>query len=262
MHQFRLAVATRCFHQPLLASIKSAGELGVQGLQFDLRNELRAGDLTETGRRDLLHQIRENGLTISGAVFPLNYPLYEPDKIDVRIAAIRDAMRFAYSLKISTLCLRIGQIPVDQDSKQRQLLVEVLSDLARHSNHIGTTIAVTPTNDSADALRQLLGEIKTGPMGIDFDPAHFAMTRRSETESLRQLHDLVIHIQLRDGDCSIDGGQEQTLGMGNVDWIEVMALVGEMDYRGWLTLIRNQGSDPVRDLTRGAKVIRKILLGQ
>lgn len=262
MHQFRIAVATRCFHQPLLPSILAAAELGVQGLQLDLRNELRAGDLTETGRRDLLHQIKENGLTMSGAVFPLNYPLYEPDKADVRIAAIRDAMRFAYSLRISTLCLRIGRIPEAADSKERQLLVEILSDLARHSNHIGTTLAITPTNDSAESIRQLLGEIKTGPIGVDFDPAHFAMTRRSETESLRQLHDLVLHIQLRDGDCTIEGGQEQPIGMGTVDWIEVMALIGEMDYRGWLTLVRTQGTDPTRDLTRGAKLIRRILLGQ
>ena len=261
MHKFRLAIATRCFLQPLVASIKSAAELNVQGLQFDVRNELKASELTETGRRDLLHQIREHGLTVASAVFPLNYPLYEPDKIDVRIAAIRDAMRFAYSIKANTLCLRVGRIPEDPESKERKLLVEGLSDLAKHANHIGTALAITPSNDSAETLRTLLDEIKTGPIGIDFDPAHFAMTRRPVAESLRLLHNLVLHFQLRDGDAGIDGGQEEAVGQGNVDWIEVLATLGEMDYRGWLTSIRTQGSDPGYDVRQGLKFIQRIMLG-
>ena len=261
MHQLRLAIATRCFHQPLMASIQSAAELDVQGLQFDLRNELVAGKLSATGRRDLLHQIKEQGLSIAGAVFPLNYPLYEPAKIDVRIAAIRDAMKFAFSLRATTLCLRVGQIPADPASKERQLLVEALCDLARHANHIGTALAITPTNDSAEAMRTLLNEVKTGPIGVDFDPAHFVMTGRSVTESLRTLHELVIHVQLRDGCSGIEGSREEAVGQGNVDWIETLALLGEMDYRGWLTSIRTQGSDPGRDATRGIKFIRQILLG-
>src|SRR5947208_2509724 len=122
MRQFRLAVAPRCFHQPLDQSIKSASELNVPGLQLDIRNELRASDLTETGRRDFLYRLKENGLTISGAVFPLNYPLYDPNKLDVRVAAIQDAMRFAFSIRATTLCIRIGRIPDEESSKEWQLL--------------------------------------------------------------------------------------------------------------------------------------------
>lgn len=261
MHQFRLAVATRCFNQPLAASLKSAAGLAVQGVQFDLRHEILADQLGPTGRRDLLHQISEYGLTISGATFPLNHPLYEADKIDVRIAAIREAMKFAYSMKATTLCFRIGRIPEDPESKDRKLLVEVLSDLARYSNHVGTVLAVTPTNDSAESIRALLDGIKTGPIGVDFDPALFAMTGRPVTDSLQVLHDLVMHVQLRDGSHGIDGGQEEVIGYGNVDWVEVLALLGEMDYRGWLTAIRTRGTDRGADLARGLKMVKQILIG-
>ena len=261
MYQFRLAVASRCFIQPLTPSIQSAAELNVKGLQLDVRTELRASELSSTGRRDLLHQIKEHGLTVASAVFPLNFPLYEPDKIDVRVAAIRDAMRFAYSLQAKTLCLRVGQIPTDVTSKERQLLVEALKDLARDANHIGTALAITPTNDSAETLQTLFTEVNTGPIGVDFDPAHFVMTRRPVTEALRTLHDRILHVQLRDAHAGNDGAQEQPVGQGTVDWIEVLALLGEMDYRGWLTAIRTQGIDPARDLTRGIKWIQRILLG-
>lgn len=261
MRQFRLAVATRCFDQPLLDAIKSTALLNVKGVQFDVRAELPAAALTATGRRDLLHQISEYGLAVAGAVFPLNYPLYEADKIDVRIAAIRDAMKFAYSLNANTLCLRVGRIPEEATSKDRCLLVEVLNDLARHSNHIGTTLAITPTNDSAETLLGLLSEIKSGPIGIDFDPAHFAMTGRPVAASLRTLHEYVIHVQLRDGDSGMRGGEERAVGHGNVDWIEVFALLGEMDYRGWLTAIRTEGNDRASDIRRGLAFVKQTLVG-
>jgi sugar phosphate isomerase/epimerase len=261
MHQFRLAVATRCLSLPFTAAIQSVAEMNVSGLQFDLRNEVRASDLSETGRRDLLHVVSEYGLTVSGAVFPLNHPLYEPDKIDARVNAVRDALKFAYSLRAGTMCLRVGRIPEDLESKERKLLTEALCDLARYSNHVGTVLAITPTNDSADALLTLLNDVKTGPIGIDFDPAHFAMTGRPVAESLRALHELVLHVQLRDGTHGIDGGQETAVGQGNVDWVEVLALLGEMDYRGWLTSIRNQGDDRVRDISRGVKSVQRLLIG-
>lgn len=261
MYQFRLAVATRCFNRPFFDSLKSTTELNVAGLQVDLRNEIRATDLTETGRRDFLHQIKERGLVIGSAVFPLNYPLYESEKLDLRISAIRDAMKFAYSIKAKTLCFRVGRIPEDKASPERKLLVELLGDLARYSNHIGTLLAITPTNDSAESLSTLVSEVTTGPLGIDFDPAHFAMTGRPVAESLRLLHQFVMHVQLRDGIHGNDGGEEVPVGRGNVDWVEVLALLGEMDYQGWLTAIRNQGDECAQDISRGIKLICKMLFG-
>ena len=259
MHRFRLALATRYFVQPLTASIQSAAEANAQGVQFDIRNELRASELSETGRRDLLHRIAEYGLTVSGATFPLNYPLYEQDKLDIRIAAIRDAMRFAWSLKAKTLCVRIGHIPEDASSKERQVLVEVLCDLARYANHIGTVLAITPSNDSAETLKTLLNDVQTGPIGIDFDPSQFAAKGRTVVNSLRTLHNDIVHVQLRDGYSDIDGGREAAVGRGNVDWVETLALLGEMDYAGWLTSIRSEGNDPGYEMTQGLKFIREIL---
>jgi len=262
MHQFRIAVATRCFRQPLLDSLKSASDLSVEGVQFDLRNEVVAAELTETGRRQFLHRISELNLKVSGASFPLSRPLTEEHEIDRRVAELRNAMTFAYSLKATTLCCKVGKIPEDRASKSRQLLVEVLNDLARHSNQVGTVLCVTPTNDSAEELLGLMDEVKSGPIGIDFDPAHFALTGRSNAEALRVLHAWILHVQLRDGFRGFDGGgQESAVGSGVVDWTEVLALLGEIDYRGWLTAIRNQGDDRAGDVARSIKYVRRLLMG-
>ena len=115
-------------------------------------------------------------------------------------------------------------------------------------------------NYGSGIAEKLLQQNKT-LIGVDFDPAHFVMTRRPVTEALRTLHDRILHVQLRDAHAGNDGAQEQPVGQGTVDWIEVLELLGEMDYRGWLTAIRTQGIDPARDLTRGIKWIQRILLG-
>lgn len=262
MHQFRLAVATRCFRQPLMDSLKSAALLSVEGVQFDLRNEVTSSDLTESGRRQFMHRISELNLVVAGASYPLTRPLTEEQEIDKRVAELRQALTFAYSIQAKTLCCKVGRIPAEKDSKPRQLLVEVLNDLASHANHVGTVLCVTPTDDSAEDLLALMNDVKAGPMGIDFDPAHFAITGRSNPEALRQLYAVTTHVQVRDGFRGFDGGgQEAAVGYGVVDWRELLAVLGEIDYRGWLTAIRNQGDDRANDLVRAVKTVRQILLG-
>lgn len=261
MHRFRLAVATRCFRQPLLDSFRSAADLAVEGIQLDLRNEVVASQLSKTGRRQLLHRVSELNLTISGASFPLTRPLTEEQEIDHRVSELRDAMTFAYSLKATTLCCKVGRIPLDQNSKSRKLLIEVLNDLAGHANRVGTVLCITPTDDSAEDLLALLSEVKNGPMGIDFDPAHFALTGRSNAEALRTLYSVTMHVQLRDGFRGFDGGgQEAAVGSGVVDWTELLAVLGETDYRGWLTAVRNQGDDRANDVARAIKQIKNLLM--
>lgn len=258
MPLIRLAVATRCFQQPLLASLKTASGLGVAGIQLDLKNELAFSDLTDTGRRQLLHRVSELNLSVSGATYTLTHPLFDETELDRRVNLMREAMTNAFGLKAGILCCKVGRIPDDRESKQWQLLVEVINDLARHGNHIGTVLCVTPTNDSAENLAALMESIKAGPIGIDFDPAHFAMTGRSSVEALRLLHSYVMHVQLRDGLRDFSGGGQETLfGRGTVDWNEVFAFLMEMEYRGWATAIRTQGDDRGGDVVRAIKFLRQ-----
>jgi sugar phosphate isomerase/epimerase len=262
MHQFRLAVATRCFRQPLLDSLLSAARIGVEGVQFDLRNEVIADQLSETGRRQFLHRISELNLSVAGASYPLTRPLSEEHEIDRRVNELRDAMTFAYSLKATTLCCKVGKIPTDRTSKSRLLLTDVLNDLAAHANRVGTALCITPTDDPADELLALVSDVKTGPIGIDFDPGHFALTGRSNPDALRVLHAVTMHVQLRDGFRGFDGGgQESVVGQGVVDWAELLAVLSEIDYRGWLTAVRNQGDTRAADVTHAVKSIGRLLLG-
>jgi len=261
MHAFPLSIATRCLQQPLRQSFQTAARLGAQGVVLDVRQEVDASLLVDTARRDLLHCLDELGLKVAGAVIPIRQPLNVEHELDQRITAIKAAMTAAWQLQARVLCFRAGRIPAEVDSAEYQLLLQVVQDLAGHANHVGVSLALTPVHDSPESLRQFLLQVRSGPVGIDFDPAQFAMTGLNVSASLRELHDLVLHVQLRDGlkDFS-GGGEEVAVGQGVVDWIEVLALLAEADYRGWLTAIRTQGDDKPGDIARALQHISRVLL--
>lgn len=262
MHRFRLAVATRCFEVPFRESLPLSADCGAEGIQIDLRQELPPEALDQSGRRDFLHLLDELGLRVAATTFTLRRALTDEHELDRRIAALKQAMTRTFELKAQVLTCRIGRLPTDPESKPAQILRDVLDDLARHANHVGVALAVTPVQDSAADLQQLLSAIQTGPLGVDFDPAQFALAGQKPDAALRTLHALVHHVQLRDAFSEIDGTAVETpVGQGSVPWLEILATLGEIEYAGWLTAIRTQGNDKAGDMGRAIKFVRRLLLG-
>lgn len=262
MHRFRLAVATRCFERPFRESLRLAAETGAQGVQFDLRDELSPEELTQSARRDLQHLLDELGLRVAGTTFSLRRALIDPHELDRRIAAIKQAMSSAFELKSQVLTLRTGRLPTDEADKSAQTLQDVLDELARHANHVGVTLALSIPREGPEALHQVLSTIQTGPLGVDFDPAQLVMAGIASVPALRLLHNVVGHVQLRDGLSETEGdGTERPVGQGAVPWLEILATLGEMEYAGWLTAIRTQGSDKHGDLHRAIAAVQRLLLG-
>lgn len=248
MHPLQLAVATRNFDQPLKDALQTAVNTGAHGVQLAVHQELHPGQMMETGRRQFLHYLDELSLKISSLHLPMRRALIEPDSLDERLAEIRKVMEFAWSLKSPLLTLRIGKIPTDLESKPYALLRDVLNDLARYSTHVGTTLCLIPTNDTADSMLQLLNSLTAGFVGVDFDPAAFVLAGENPISALRTLHKNVLHVVARDALRDVDGtGIETQLGRGQVEWDEFMALLVEIPYRGWITVNRTQGDHRIID---------------
>jgi len=258
----RLAVATLSFKQPLRQAIVTAAACGATGVQFDLRNELKQADYGDTARRQLQHELSERGLKIASLTFPTRHLLHAEEYLDARLAALRDAMQFAALLKSAVLIVRAGRIPVDAAAPDRQRLREILDDVARLGNHLGVTLCLTPAAEPPEPLASVLDGITSGPIGVDFDPATCAIAGRSAVDDARVLHQFVSHVQGRDAVRDVDGtGQETVLGRGEVDWPNLLAVLTEFDYRGWLTIRRTSGDDPSGDCTRAVQYIRNVMFG-
>ncbi|MBM79504.1 MAG: hypothetical protein CMJ78_02780 [Planctomycetaceae bacterium] len=256
-----IAVATRCFGQPIKQSIDTAMITGASGIQLDARNELKPSSLTETGRRQFLHELDERDLKISSLHFATRRAFYDLDQLDARTAATCAAMEFAFQMKATVLTIRLGRIP-DEESIEYSTLCQVLDDLARHSNRVGTTLAITPTNDSPESLSRLLTKVDSGPLGINFDPASFVMSSIDAAAAFRELYKWILHFTVRDGLKDIDGsGFEVAVGRGDVNWEECIALLEEADYRGWLTVERNQGDNKPLEMANAIQYLNNVAMG-
>jgi sugar phosphate isomerase/epimerase len=260
MPPLKIAVATRCFRLPLKESLRSAEATGAKGVQIDAREEVRPGDLTDTGIRQLLHSLTERGLTIGSLVFPTRRSFYDQEELDARVGAAKRVLDMAWQLKCRVVTLRIGKIPADKEAKNYRILHDVLSDLARYSNRVGSTVAITPTNDSPQAILELIDSIRTGPLAVDFDPAVFVLAGVNPTEAFRLLYGKVMHMTARDAIRDIDaGGLEVALGRGEVEWIEILPLLDEIGYADWVTVMRNHGDDRAGDVARGVAYLTNVM---
>ena len=262
MFPLRMAVATRSFQEPLKQSVQTAGTMGAQGVQFELRNEVRPGELSETGRRQLLHYLEEMNLTVASTMFPTRRSFYDLEGLDTRLAGTRQAMEFTYQLNATVMTLRIGRIPSEPESEEYQILRQVMNDLARHGNRVGVTIAITPTRDEPAFLLKLLSEITQGPVGINFDPATFIMSGQNPSDALAKLEEQLMHVLVRDAIRDIDGGgMEVPVGRGEVDWEEFLALLDEAEYKNWLIIDRTQGEDRPGDIRRAMQYLKNVATG-
>ncbi|MHC4876732.1 MAG: sugar phosphate isomerase/epimerase family protein [Planctomycetota bacterium] len=262
MPELQLAVATRHFGLPLQRTLDAAVEIGARGLQFDVRNELKPSELSDTGRRAFKNRLREQLLTLASFEYPTRRSFCDEEALDARVAGLKGALEFAFSMGVTVVCGRIGRIPEDADSPKYRLLREVLNDIARHSNRVGATFAITPGVDSLDAIKRVLSDVTDGPIGINLDPAGLIMSENDPVEVYRGVYDRVLSVQLRDGLRDIDGqGIEVPVGRGEVVWDELLALLEEGSFRGWLVASRTTGDDKLGDMARALRFVRNLRAG-
>lgn len=259
----RIAVATRSLLQPLRVAIDTAGTLGANGVQIDCRNELKPSELSETGRRQFRHELSERLMAVAALEFPMRRALSDEDALDARVAGLKAALDFAWSLGTPSVTGRIGRIPEDPQSPKFQLLVDVLNDLARHANRVGAIFALTPTIESVASLRQLLDRVQDGPVGVNFDPAGLLMSGVNPVEVYRAVHDRVLTVQVRDALRDVDGeGIEVPVGRGELAWDELLALLDDSAFSGWLITTRATGENRAGDIGRAVRFLREVGSGR
>jgi len=255
----RLGFPTRLLEGGLRDKIAKIAAFGADGVQLDVRYELKPGELSETGRRQFRNLFSEHGLALAPAVFPLRRSLIDQEGLEERVAGVTAALRFAADLKAPALIIRPGAIPA-AETDQRALLAEVLNDLARVGDHVGVTFTITTGRELTEQVADLLRSVTAGPVGVNFDPASAVMAERNPAEEIRILHGVLNHVRVRDGLRDTDGaGVEVPVGRGEVDWDELVAALAEIDFAGWMTPDRTSGEDMAADAARAVSYVRNVM---
>jgi L-ribulose-5-phosphate 3-epimerase len=261
MNRLKIGIALESLGLPLRRALAEVERLGVHGVRVNAVGDLAPDQLGQTGRRALLHLLRAHDLELTALGCPLRRSLGDPTDQQRRIDHVRSVMTLSYELGARIVIVPAGPVPEDANAPGAQTLTETLLALAQHGDRVGATLALETGLESGEVMARFLGRFDTGALGVNLDPANLLLHGFDPVASARALRGKIIHADAKDarrGSAS-RAGEEVPLGHGDIDWMEFLGVLEEVEYRGWVTVERESGSNRLADVAAGVSFLRRFV---
>jgi len=258
--QIQVGVELVSLRLPFKKALLTARELGADAVEIDARGELRPDDLSHTGVRQLRKMLDDLNLRVSAVTFRTRRGFAAVDELEERIDATKRALKLAYDLGANVVVNHIGRVPPESDAATTSMLIQALSDIGRHSQRVGAMLAAETGTESGADLAALIARLPPGSIGVDFNPANLIIHGHSPREAAAALAPHVLHIHATDAtrDLALGRGVEVALGQGSAEFPELLALLEEQQYRGYITVARRDTSDPLADVRQAIEFLRNL----
>jgi sugar phosphate isomerase/epimerase len=244
------------FQQALLM----ARRMGAEAVEIDARHELKPGEISHTGVRQVRKMLDDLNLRVSCVSFRTRRGYHVADDLERRLEATRGAMRLAYDLGTNSVVNHIGHIPTDDDSTATSTLLAALLDLGRYGQKVGAVLAAETATESGADLAKLLAKLPAGSIGVDLNPAQLILHGHSPAEAVRALGPHIVHVHATDGtrDLAQNRGVEVALGRGSAEFPELLAILEEHQYRGYITIERRGADQPAAEIAQAVEFLRNL----
>ena len=261
MKRFKLGIVLNTIGQPPRIALHEASRLGIAGVQIDSSGDLSPDVLTTTGRREFRTLLRSFELELAAIHCPLRRGLDSSEDQQRRIDHIHKVMQFAVDLGSRLVVVPLPRIPTDATVARAITLRETLLDLAAFGDRIGVQLALEVGLDSGETVRDYLGGFDTGGLAVTFDPANFLLNGFDPLTSLASLAGRIAYTQARDARTTTvsGGGKEVPVGAGDLEWMIYMATLEATDYRGFITVDREDGTTRFADVIAGVGFLRRFV---
>jgi sugar phosphate isomerase/epimerase len=261
MSRLKLGIRLESLGLPLRRALQEAERLGVGGVQVDAVGDLSPNQLSQTGRRELRHLLRAHSLELTALGCPLRRGLDIPQDQQPRIERVRQVMSLGFDLGPRIVIVQAGRVPEDTTDPRAAVLTESLTALGQHGDRTGTTLALETGLESGALLRQFLDRFDTGGLGVNFDPANLLMHGFDPYESARALAGRMVHAHAKDARAASTSraAQEVPVGHGDIDWMQLLGVLEEVEYRGWLVVEQETGDNRQADITAGVQFLRRFV---
>jgi sugar phosphate isomerase/epimerase len=261
MNRLKIGVCLDSLGLPLRRGLGQIERLGVTGVQVNAVGDLAPRVLSQTGRREFRHLLQSHSLQLAALGCPLRHGLDVAEGQEARIEHIRRVLSLAHDLGARLVIVQAGRIVEEADNPRARLLSEALLALGQYGDRTGTVLALETGLESGTTLRQFLGRFDTGGLGVAFDPANLLLHEFDPYETARALQDRVVYVQAKDARTAAASraAQEVPLGHGDLDWLLLVSVLEEIDYRGWLTVKRDMGTSREADIASGVQFLRRFV---
>ncbi len=257
----KIGVRLESLGLPLRRALFEAQRMGVSGVQVDAAGDLSPRQLSQTGRREFRNLLRAHNVELTAIGCPMRRGLDTAENLEPRIDHVRAVMELSFDLGPRIVIVQAGQIPEDAASPGLALMRESLLALSRHGDRVGTVLALETGLESGDTLVKFLDTFDTGSLAVNFDPANLLLHGFDPYTTARTLHRRIVHAHAKDARAASASrtAAEVPLGHGDIDWIRLVSVFAEIEYRGWQVVERESGDRRVVDVAEGVKFLRRLL---
>ncbi|MFL5242260.1 MAG: sugar phosphate isomerase/epimerase family protein [Gemmataceae bacterium] len=261
MERLKIGVRLESLGLPLRRALQAAERLGVAGVQVDAAGALSPKALSQTGRREFRNLLRAHNVELTALGCPLRHGLDIPENQEGRIDYIRETMTLAFDLGPRRVIIQPGRIPTTAEDPRHNLLAEALLALGHYGDKGGCMLALDTGLEPGEALSELLNRFDTGSLGVNLDPANLLMHDFDPYAGARALNRKIVHSYAKDVRRSGPSrtAQEVPVGHGDLDWMLYFGVLEEIEYRGWITVVRESGDNRLADITSGVTFLRRFI---
>src|SRR5690606_18135078 len=163
--QPRIGVTLDSFNQPARQALQSAARLAFREVELPaVSGEVDPANLSQTGRRHLLHYVNSQGLRLAALGGDLGGARFNDSApIERRLDKTRQIIELAAALKVPVVTTHLGR--VDQEALERGYVLEAVRELADMADRTGTFVALETGGGDPGALGNLLREVDTPVLG-------------------------------------------------------------------------------------------------
>ena len=260
MSHLRIGIKLASLGLPLRKGLQMAARLGARGVELDARHQIRLNDVSQSAIRQIRKMLEDLNLQVCAIGFATRRGYNVREDLEPRIAATKQAMKLAYDLGANVVVNQIGRVPESSEDPEWDLLIQVLTDLGRHGQHVGAFLAAETGSESPADLKRLIDALPPGGIAVNLDPGNLIINGFSPGEAVSELGPHVMHIHAKDGvrDLAQGRGVEVPLGRGSADFPALLGELAEYQYEGYVTVERENARDPVREIGQAVEYLSNI----
>ncbi len=276
MGRFPIGVIIDSFRTDITTAVKKAASVGAQGIQvYATRGEMSPENMTAAKIAEFKKLVADNGLVISALCGDLGGGFGHKDENPERVEKSKRIIDLAKELGTDVVTTHIGVVPADPAHERYGIMQEACFELARYADSLEAHFAVETGPETSLELKNFLDGLNSTGVGVNLDPANLVMvTGDNPAKAVYNLQKYIVHTHAKDGvqnfykdpeivygikkDPLVTGESftEVPLGEGSVNWKEYLAALEDIGYKGFLTIEREVGDDPEKDIRKAVEFLK------
>lgn len=282
MYKFPIGALLESFRCPTREAVKKAAALKLDGLQmYATRGENAPENLSGAKAKELLAYVKDSGLRFSALCGDLGHGFGDPELNPELIEKSKRILDLAKELECDIVTTHIGVVPTDPSHERYKIMQDACAKLAYYADSIKAHFAIETGPETSAVLKKFLDSLGSRGVAVNLDPANLVMvTGDNPVEAVHNLSDYIVHTHAKDGRMLVRGNpdyiyravhpvpqealgvkyfEEVPLGTGSVDFPAYLAALDEIGYRGYLTIEREVGATPEKDIELAVDFLKEII---